>query len=213
SATPFPSTTLFRSAVAEEARKFGITGHIPTVPSLMLGSLTVPPIEMVAAYSVFANLGTRVEPNAILRVEDRDGNRKWEPTPVRRRVLDEGTAWMITDALQGVVTRGTAYNSVYNAGFKIPSGGKTGTTNDYHDVWYIGFTNDLVAGVWMGFGRLKPIKSNAQGGLLAAPAYTQMMREIYQRRATPPGWAEPENLRQPVEIDRSTGYLATPFCP
>jgi penicillin-binding protein 1A len=137
----------------------------------------------------------------------------WEPRPVRRRVLDETTAYLMTDVLRGVVTSGTASGRVWNAGFRVPSGGKTGTTNDYNNVWYIGFTNDLVAGVWMGFDQLKPIMGNAQGGRLAAPAYTQFMLEIYQRRPTPGGWAEPANLLQSVEIDRTTGYRATAFCP
>jgi penicillin-binding protein 1A len=199
--------------IVEMARRFGIRTRINTVPALILGALEVHPIDMVAAYSTFANLGTRVEPNAIIRVEDRFGQMLWEPKPVSRNVLDRGTAWMLTDVLQGVVTGGTARNAVWNAGFRIPSGGKTGTTNDYNDVWYIGFTNDLVAGVWMGFDHNREIMRNAQGGRLAAPAWTMMMQEIYQRRRAPGGWAQPENLSRPVEIDKTTGYRATPFCP
>jgi membrane carboxypeptidase/penicillin-binding protein len=137
----------------------------------------------------------------------------WEPKPVRHRVLDETTAYRMTDALKGVVTGGTANAAVWRAGFRIPSGGKTGTTNDYNNVWFIGFTNDLVAGVWMGFDQLKPIMGNAQGGRLAAPAYTQFMMEIYQRRPTPSDWAEPANMLEAIEIDRTTGYRATAFCP
>ncbi len=201
------------SEVADEARRFGITTRIPVVPSLALGALSVHPIEMVAAYSTFANLGVRSEPNAILRVEDRNGRTVWEPKPVRRRVLDDATAYTMTEALQGVVQHGTGNPQVWSKGFQLPSGGKTGTTNDYYDVWYIGFTNDLVAGVWMGFDQNTRIMNNAQGGLLAAPAYTQFMKEIYQRRPAPSGWQQPENMLRPVEIDRSTGFRATPFCP
>ncbi len=201
------------SAIIQEARKFGIRTRMPAVPSLALGSAEVHPIDMVAAYSVFANLGVRVEPNAILRVEDRDGRILWQPEPVARRALEEPVAYLLTKALQGVVTNGTASASVWRAGFQIPSGGKTGTTNDYNDVWYIGFTNDLVGAVWMGFDRNTKIMPNAQGGRLAAPAWTQMMTEIYQRRRTPSGWAEPANMLMPVEIDRTTGFRATPFCP
>jgi penicillin-binding protein 1A len=201
------------NAIVEEARKFGIMTRLPAVPSITLGSAEVHPIDIVSAYSVFANLGTRVEPNAILKVEDRDGRVLWEPEPITRRVLDEPIAYLINQALRGVVTNGTANAAVWRAGFQIPSGGKTGTTNDYNDVWYIGFTNDLVAGVWMGFDRNTRIMSNAQGGRLAAPAYTQMMLEIYQRRRTPGGWQEPARMLVPVEIDRSTGFRATPFCP
>jgi penicillin-binding protein 1A len=200
-------------AIVEEARKFGIMTRLPAVPSITLGSAEVHPIDIVSAYSVFANLGTRVEPNAILKVEDRDGRVLWEPEPIVRRVLDEPIAYLINEGLRGVVTSGTANLAVWRAGFQIPSGGKTGTTNDYNDVWYIGFTNDIVAGVWMGFDRNTRIMPNAQGGRLAAPAYTQMMLEIYQRRRTPSGWKEPAQMLVPVEIDRSTGFRATPFCP
>ncbi len=199
--------------IIDEARKFGISTRIPMVPSLSLGSLGVHPIEMIAAYTAFASLGVRAEPNAILRVEDRTGRIVWEPRPVRRRVLEEPVAWLLTDALQGVVRHGTANSAVWAQGFQVPSGGKTGTTNDYYDVWYIGFTNDLVAGVWMGFDVNTRIMGNAQGGRLAAPAWTQFMKEIYQRRRTPGGWAEPADMLRPVEIDKSTGFRATPFCP
>lgn len=199
--------------IVEEARRFGIRTPIRTVPAVILGALEVHPIDMIAAYTTFANLGTRVEPNAILRVEDRFGRILWQPEPVSRQVLDRGTAWIINEALRGVVTGGTASREVWNAGFRHPAGGKTGTTNDYNDVWYIGFTNDLVAGVWMGFDHNREIMRNAQGGRLAAPAWTAMMLEIYQRRRAPSGWSEPENLLRAVEIDKTTGYRATPFCP
>lgn len=200
-------------AIVETARKFGLRTRIPSVPSIILGSAEVYPIEMVAAYTTFANLGTRVEPNAILRVEDRSGRILFESTPKKHEVLDPATTWQLTDALRGVVTSGTARSAVWAQGFQIPSGGKTGTTNDYYDVWYIGFTNDLVGGVWIGFDRNTRIMSNAQGGRLAAPAWTLMMQDIYQRRATPTGWAEPEQQLTTVEIDRTTGFRATPFCP
>lgn len=200
-------------AIIAEVRKFGIQTRMPPVPSLALGAAEVHPIDMVAAYSVFANLGYRVEPTAILRVEDRDGKVLWEPEPVTHRVLDESIAYLMNEALRGVVTNGTGNASVWRAGFRIPSGGKTGTTNDYNDVWYIGFTNDIVAVVWMGFDHNTRIMGNAQGGRLAAPAWTQMMTEIYQRRRTPGGWAAPANMLMPIEIDRTTGFRVTPFCP
>jgi len=201
------------NSVVQMARRFGITTPLPAVPALMLGSPSVHPIEMIAAYSTFANLGSRVVPRGILRVEDRNGNILWEPETERIRVIGEGTAWALNSALRGVVTSGTASSAVYRAGFQIPSGGKTGTTNDYRDVWFVGFTSELVAGVWIGFDTPRKIMPNAQGGRLAAPAYTQMMQEIYQRRKPPTGWAEPEQTTIPVEIDRTTGFRFTPFCP
>src|SRR5690606_41399934 len=115
---------------------------------------------------------------------------------VRQLRVDATPAHRMTDALKGVVTGGTATAAGWRPGFRIPSGGKTGTTNDYNNVWYIGFPNDLVAGVWMGFDQLKPIMGNAQGGRLAAPPYTQFMLEIYQRRPTPSGWRSEEHTSE-----------------
>ncbi len=96
--------------------------------------------------------------------------------------------------MKDVVQRGTAAGSVWGAGFRLPSGGKTGTTNDGADVWYVGYTADLVAGVWMGFDKPKKIMTNAQGGRLAAPAYTAFMMEAYRRRPVPPDWPRPESI-------------------
>jgi penicillin-binding protein 1A len=96
--------------------------------------------------------------------------------------------------MKDVVQRGTAAGSVWGAGFRLPSGGKTGTTNDGADVWYVGYTADLVAGVWMGFDKPKKIMPNAQGGRLAAPAFTSFMLEAYRRRPVPPDWPRPESV-------------------
>jgi penicillin-binding protein 1A len=94
----------------------------------------------------------------------------------------------------------------------VLTGGKTGTTNDGKDVWFIGFTPDLVSGVWMGFDNPTKIMGNAQGGRLAAPAWTAMMRDIYERRKAPAPWAEPEGVVVEL-IDSQTGMRSTLFCP
>ncbi len=199
-------------AVVSEAVRYGITTRIPAYPSIFIGSAEVLPIQMISAYTSFANLGVRTTPIGILRVEDRDGKILWEPAIHRERVADPALAWLMTDVLRDVVRRGTAFSAVTAQGFTIPTGGKTGTTNEYNDVWFIGFTPDLVTGVWMGFDQPQRIMNNAQGGRLAAPAWTAMMKEIYERRAAPPGWSRPAGVTF-QEIDRTTGYLATPFCP
>ena len=100
-----------------------------------------------------------------------------------------------------VVRRGTATRAA--AGFGVPAGGKTGTTNDYKDVWFIGFTPELVGGVWIGFDQPQRIMNNAQGGRLAAPAWARMMREIYERRPTPAEWTRPAGLM----FEETTGTL------
>ena len=111
--------------------------------------------------------------------------------------------------MKDVIQRGTANSSVWEAGFRLPAGGKTGTTNDGTNVWFIGYTADLVAGVWMGFDRPQTIKSDAQGGMLAAPAWTTFMTEVYRRKPAPPDWPMPE-LITTREIDAHTGLLYSP---
>src|ERR687898_1537522 len=202
---------LGEQAVISEAAKFGITTRVPAFPSIHIGSADVIPLEMIAAYTTFANLGTRTLPNGILRIEDRGGKIVWQPAVRTAAVMDTLHAWLMTDVLRDVVRRGTAVGSV---GMRInfPAGGKTGTTNDGNDVWFIGFTPDLVTGVWIGFDQPRKIKSNAQGGVLAAPAWTAMMREVYERRAIPSSWSRPSGLSA-LDVDKTTGYKATPFCP
>jgi penicillin-binding protein 1A len=198
-------------AVISEATKFGITTRIPPYPSIHIGSADVIPLEMISAYTTFANLGTRTIPNSILRVEDRTGKIVWQP-PVRSvAVMDTAHAWLMTDVLRDVVRHGTAVGSV-GSRINFPAAGKTGTTNEGFDVWFIGFTPDLVTGVWIGFDQPQKIKANAQGGVLAAPAWTAMMREVYERRELPRAWPRPDGLTA-LDIDKTTGYKATPFCP
>ncbi|HEX6088847.1 MAG TPA: PBP1A family penicillin-binding protein [Gemmatimonadales bacterium] len=198
-------------SVISEARRFGITSRIIPVPSISIGAATVTPLEMIAAYTAFSNLGDRTVPNPIERVEDRDGNIVWEPRPRLEPVMSREHAWLMVDVLRDVVRRGTAAGSV-GSKINFPAGGKTGTTNDYNDVWFVGFTPDLVTGVWMGFDRPTKIMNNAQGGRLAAPAWTAMMNEVYDRRPAPSAWARPSALTV-AEVDNTTGYLAAPVCP
>ena len=167
---------------------------------------------MVAAYSTFANLGWRVSPNAILRVEDAQGKELWKPEVTREQVLTPEESWLMVDMMKDVIRRGSAAGAVANTGFNLPAGGKTGTTNDYTDVWFIGYTADLVAGVWMGFDKPQKIMPNAQGGRLAAPAWAQFMIEAYQRKPSPPDWPRPSSLVS-RQVDDLTGLLANPGCP
>ncbi|MBI4421811.1 MAG: PBP1A family penicillin-binding protein [Gemmatimonadetes bacterium] len=198
--------------VIGEAVRFGISTYLPPYPSVFLGSASVIPLEMVSAYTAFATLGDRVSPFYVLRVEDQAGDIIWEPQERHDRVMDPEHMWIVSSMLQDVVNHGTAYDAVRNGGFTHPAGGKTGTTDDGTDVWFIGFTSELVTGVWMGFDTPQKIKANAAGGRLAAPAWAMFMREVYERRARPPGWTRPDQLIT-REVDNVTGYLATPFCP
>ena len=203
---------LGEAAVIGEARRYGISTPIPPYPSIHIGSAGVRPLEIVAAYSAFATLGTRVSPIAVVRVEDRDGTILWQPAPQHEQVMDSAHAWLVTDMLHDVVRRGTGFPGVWAAGFRIPSGGKTGTTDDHTDAWYIGFTPDIVAGIWVGYDLVQRIMDNAGGGRIVAPAWTAFMRAVYERRPAPADWRRPDELVT-REVDRGTGFLATPFCP
>lgn len=203
---------LGEQSVVDMARKLGLTTPIPEYPSIHIGSADVIPLQMVAAYSTFANLGWHVPPVAILRVEDAKGREIWKPELTREQVLTPEEAWLMIDMMKDVLRRGSAAGAVANSGFNLPAGGKTGTTNDYTDVWFIGYTADLVAGVWMGFDKPQRIMPNAQGGRLAAPAWTQFMIEAYQRKPSPPDWPRPASLVS-RQVDDFTGLLAGPGCP
>ncbi len=201
-------------AILEEARRFGISARIDPVPSIILGAATVKPMEMIAAYTTFANLGKRTVPYAIVEVLDKNGKVLYRPTPKPPiEVMEPSLAYAMHTGLRAVVTSGSGNRAVWQAGFQIPSGGKTGTTSNLWDTWYIGYTPDIVAGVWIGFDNPKSIMPGAQGGLLAAPAWTQMMLDIYRRRPAPADWTVPQQEMVSVEIDRSNGFRATPYCP
>ncbi|HYW50137.1 MAG TPA: PBP1A family penicillin-binding protein, partial [Gemmatimonadaceae bacterium] len=202
--------TLGEESVAGMARRFGLSTPMPPYPSLHIGAADVYPLEMIAAYTVFASGGIRTKPTGIVRVENSKGEVLWEPTPTRTAVLSNSEAWLMTDMLRDVVRRGTAARAA--AGLKVPAGGKTGTTNDGADVWFIGFTPDLVAGVWMGLDRPRSIMRNAQGGDLAAPAWTAFMTEVYRRRPATSDFMGPGGLLA-VPVDRLTGLRAGPLCP
>jgi len=203
---------LGEQTVINEARNFGITTPIPAYPSIFIGSADVLPLEMVGAYTTFPTLGVRAQPNAILRVENSRHEVLWQPTPARTQVLSQEEAWIMVSMMKDVIQRGSAYSSVWGEGFHLPAGGKTGTTNDGTNVWFIGYTADLVAGVWMGFDRPQNIKSNAQGGILAAPAWTAFMEEVYHRKPASPDWPKPDAITT-REIDARTGLLYSPSCP
>jgi penicillin-binding protein 1A len=197
--------------VAETAAALGISTPIPPYPSIFLGSAEVVPAELVAAYAAFGNGGIRVQPHLITRVEDSDGNVLWRAERPRERALDDAVAFITLDMLRDVVDQGTGA-AVRSAGFHLPAAGKTGTTNDGKDAWFIGMTPDLVAGVWLGFDRPAPILPNASGGTLAAPVWGRFMAEVYRNRAGAGGWATPATVVT-AAVDRRSGLRATGNCP
>jgi penicillin-binding protein 1A len=199
------------NTIIGQARNFGISTPIPPYPSIFIGSADVYPLEMIASYAPFANQGIKPNTNAILRVENARQEVLWQQTPSRTTVLSPEEAWIMVDMMKDVVRRGTAAG-IWSSGFHLPAGGKTGTTNDGTNVWFIGYTADLLAGVWIGFDRPKKIMADAQGGRLAAPAWTAFMTEVYRRKPAPPDWPRPASIIT-REVDIGTGLLQTPYCP
>ena len=197
--------------VAEMAKTLGLTTPVPAYPSILLGSAEVIPAELTAAYATFANGGYRVTPTLISRVEDAHGRVLWRAPAARERALDSGVAFLTTSMMEDVVDRGTGAE-VRRSGFWLPAAGKTGTTNDARDVWFVGMTPDLAAGVWIGFDRPAQILPRAFGGTLAAPVWAATMKAAYSERAAPAAWVAPATLVG-VPIDGVTGQLATPECP
>ncbi len=204
---------LGEQTVIGEARNYGITTPLPPYPSIFIGAKGVKPIEIIGAYTTFATLGTRADPVGILRVEDRQGNILWQPTVRRETVMDSSHTWLMVDMMKDVIRRGTAFTAIWKAGFTLPAAGKTGTTDDYTDAWFIGYTPELVTGIWVGYDiQQRILEHNAGGGRIVAPAWTAFMRDVYDRRPPPPDWVRPDSLVT-REVDWSNGYLATPFCP
>ncbi|MEK0430398.1 MAG: hypothetical protein RL139_202 [Gemmatimonadota bacterium] len=198
-------------AIVDLAHAFGLTTEIPPYPSIALGTAEVHPLELIAAYAAFANLGWRVAPNPLVRVETTDGRVLYDAKAERLQVLSPETAWLMVDMMKDVVSRGSG-TAIRRAGFSLPTAGKTGTTSDYSDVWYVGYTSDLVAGVWMGFDRPRRIKDNAQGGQLAAPAWAAFMREVYASRPASGDWPRPLGISA-IDVDARTGVRLAPGCP
>ncbi len=197
--------------VVAMGHRLGLSTDIPEYPSIFLGSAEVIPGELVAAFAAFGNGGYRVEPRLYTRVEDGGGGVLWEGRQPTRQALDPGVAFLTLTLLEEVVNSGTG-SAVRGSGFWMPAAGKTGTTNDNKDVWFVGLTPDLVAGVWMGFDRPRPIMPGASGGRLAAPVWADMMRQAYEERPTPAPWTPPSNIIS-AQVDQATGYLATGNCP
>ncbi len=160
--------------VAQTAQRMGIRTEVERFPSTAIGAAEIIPLQMAEAYSTFATLGTRVRPNPILKVVSPEGEVLWQPQPERTQVLDSLTARVMVSMLQDVVARGTGYTAVRVRGdlpYEVPAAGKTGTTNDGTDVWFMGFTPNLMAAVWFGMDRPVTIREGATGGGDAAPSF------------------------------------------
>lgn len=212
-------------AVAARARAMGIISRIPVVNSLPLGSCMVNPLEMAQAYIPFATGGIARDAVAILRVEDRYGNvLEDNMTPsAGRRVLSETGAYLINSILQSVLREGTGTGSRWYWGGPYSgrrAGGKTGTTSDYADAWFVGFTPDLVTSVWVGYDnhivRMRLQNNRGQSGSsIALPIWTCFMKNVFRDNPAGETLAFPDPSENTVEtavICTITGMLALEYC-
>jgi penicillin-binding protein 1A len=183
-------------SVSARAQRLGITTEIPPYLPTAIGAADVRPLELVSAYGAFATLGTHVEPRFVTLVRDASLTPVYEAQPpAPDSVLDPRIAWQVVSILQDAVDRGTGTSARRVVGPALPMAGKTGTTNDNADVWFVGFTPNLVAGVWIGFDRPQMIAPGAFGGTLAAPIWGQFARAAYARAlAVPAPWQPPAGL-------------------
>lgn len=167
--------------VKKTAQRMGITTNIRAVDAISLGTSEVYPIEIVSAYGTFANKGVYSRPLGILRIEDRFGNIIEEYEPDQEEVLSEETAYLMTNLMQTVLDQGTGGSARWKYHFYHPAAGKTGTTQGYSDAWFVGFTENIVAGVWFGVDDYSVSLGEKQSGTTAAlPAWANFMREAHK---------------------------------
>jgi penicillin-binding protein 1A len=194
------------------ARRTGLRAPIAPYPSSALGASVVQPLDFVAAYAAFDNGGVAVEPRLLQRIDERSGRTVFTPLVAPARpAMDPRVAFILRDMLQDVVTRGTAAALRSTVPARIPVAGKTGTTNDNTDVWFVGMTPELVTGVWLGFDKPAMIAPGAAGGTLAAPIAAQIITAAYGNRSSGV-WSPPPGLVS-VALDRASGKPATPQTP
>lgn len=200
-------------SVAALAQRLGITPAMDPVPASAIGASVVHPIDLVAAYTAFANNGQVVQPRFITRIDDGNGKTVFaRPASTPQQILDPRVAFIMRDMMRDVAERGSGTQARKAVPDGIPVAGKTGTTNDNVDVWFVGMTPDIVAGVWLGFDKPKTIASGAVGGGLAAPIWGQMIGRYYANHSTA-GWGPPPDGLVYAELDRGTASLATPTTP
>lgn len=191
--------------VVEYIRNMGITSPLARDLSLALGSSSVTMPEMVTGFSIFANNGDRVEPFFISKIVDRSGNVLEETKPSIKRVIDPRVAFVTNHLLQGVVQSGTGWRV---RALNRPVAGKTGTTNDLRDAWFVGFTPFLTAGVWVGFDDNRPLGKLETGSRAASPIFLYFMEEAL--KSFPVRTFSPPEGIVFVRIDPETGLLAEP---
>ncbi len=176
---------------------------LPDVPSLSLGTGEVTPLDLTAAFAMFPNGGFAVRPRGMIRVIDADGSPAYDNPPHSERVISPQSAFQMVSMLEDVIERGTA-SGARSLGIRFPAGGKTGTTNEFKDAWFVGFSSSIVAGVWVGFDQPRTIAREGYGSRYALPIWADFMRRTARRR--PPQAFEPPSGLNEVPLC-SVSYL------
>jgi len=195
--------------VQKVATKLGLGENIPHGPAIYIGSFETDLKDLTAAYTVFPNAGVRKQAYIIERIDDADHNPIYRAAHVTVPALDPSAAWMTSELMEQVLVSGTAA-SAKSLGFKLPAAGKTGTTNDYKDAWFVGYTNAITCGVWVGFDQPQTIMAHGYGAALALPVWTQVMTKAAQRYPA-------QELQATMPLARATvctisNHLATTGC-
>jgi penicillin-binding protein 1B len=194
-------------AIVGVARRMGVESPLEPVPSLGLGAGEVSPLELARAYALLANGGTRVAPRSTLRVEDARGQLLLEAPPLREREFDPAEVALVTSALEGAIDAGTG-QPLRAMGYEGPVAGKTGTTNDARDAWFVGYTPELVAAVWVGFDDGTPL--GLTGARAALPIFGRFLIDALGAGGAA-GFPEPSGLEL-VSIHEATGLRAGFLC-
>jgi 1A family penicillin-binding protein len=197
------------SDVATVAREAGIAADMDLTPAMPLGTVAVSPLELTTAYTPFATLGSAVTPRFVLSARTKEDEVIWEaPEPETREVLDPAIAYLVTDVLQDAIDRGSGA-AVRASGFSAPAAGKTGTTNDATDAWFVGYTPAVVAAVWIGHDQPRSLGANATGGRLAAPVWARIMASSNVSQGG--SWQKPDGV---VErwVDTDSGSVLREGC-
>jgi penicillin-binding protein 1B len=194
--------------IHDVAVRLGLPESLPRVPSMVLGGVEVTIYDVAEAFATIANLGFRTEPSALRAVLDADGNLIDHATLGASQAISPRVAYLVTAMMQGVVDRGTAHE-IRSAGLEFAAAGKTGTTNDGRDAWFVGFTPDLLVVVWVGFDREEVL--GLSGAQAALPIWIEFMKFVTTGQASTP-FLIPPGI-QTAWIDPLSGLLATPHCP
>jgi penicillin-binding protein 1A len=192
------------------ARLVGLAEELPDLPVIYLGGFETTLKQLTASYMTFANSGARKEPFLITRIDDADDNVVFRSQPGEAQVIAPEIAWMTSALLEQVMKSGTAAKA-RSLGWSRPAAGKTGTTNDFHDAWFIGYTTSLTCGVWVGFDQPQPIMEKGYASTLALPVWVEFMKGVSEKEYPARALPVPSDVRA-FRLCSVSGKLATPGC-